>query len=468
MTEMTRLPLVVELKPAPSAEGAFVCLAALPGCIFLDSSLVHDPLGRFSFLAADPFDQISLPAGRAGLLDELRRRLAPLATPPCPGLPPFQGGAAGLFGYELNHSLETLPWARWDEFHLPALSIGLYDLVVAFDHQTSQVWVISHGLPELDPPRRRKKAEERLEEFVQRLSGPSLTGHRGRTPETPAALAAPHHRVDGNMYSNFSRREYLRAVQQVIDYIRQGDIFQANLSQRLVCRANCDPVTLYLRIRRQTPAPFAGYYDAGSFQVISASPERFLMVRDGQVETRPIKGTRPDWQPPEVRMFAAEELRSSEKDRAENIMIVDLMRNDLSRVCLPESISVPQLCAVEAYGYVQHLVSVVRGVLRADSDALGLIAAAFPGGSVTGAPKVRAMEIITELEQVARGAYCGSLGYVAWDGRADLNILIRTLTASRGWWQFPVGGGIVAQSDPRREYEETWTKARWILPVLEP
>jgi para-aminobenzoate synthetase component 1 len=240
-----------------------------------------------------------------------------------------------------------------------------------------------------------------------------------------------------------------------------------NLSQRLLYTAgDGDAVSLYRRLRQCNPAPFAGYFDLGEFQIVSASPERFLQVRDRQVETRPIKGTRPRTGDPDVDRAAEAELLASEKDRAENVMIVDLLRNDLSRVCTPESVRVSQLCGVEAYEYVLHLVSAVRGRLRDECSPIDLLRAAFPSGSVTGAPKVRAMEIIAELEPTARGAYCGALGYLGFDGSLDLNVLIRTITAGRGWWQFPVGGGIVAQSSPQREYEETWHKAEGILRSL--
>ncbi len=207
----------------------------------------------------------------------------------------------------------------------------------------------------------------------------------------------------------------------------------------------------------------AGYLDAGEFQILSASPERFVSVRDGAVETRPIKGTRARIDRPEADLFAGDELRLSEKDRAENVMIVDLLRNDLSRVCTDDSVQVTQLCGVEVFAYVQHLVSTVRGKLAPDQTAVDLLRAVFPGGSITGAPKIRAMEIITELEPTARGAYCGALGYLGFDGVMDTSILIRTITAGRGWWQLPVGGGIVAQSDPAAEYEETWHKAAGLL-----
>jgi len=266
--------------------------------------------------------------------------------------------------------------------------------------------------------------------------------------------------------SSFSEADYLRAVEQAIEYVFAGDVFQVNLAQRLLYPAHGDSVALYLRLRRSNPAPFAGYFDLGDFQIVSSSPERFLRVADRLVETRPIKGTRPWRDREEADLSAGEELRQSEKDRAENVMIVDLLRNDLSRVCDPESVYVSQLCGLETYAYVQHLVSVVRGELRDTCTPLDLLRAAFPGGSITGAPKVRAMEIIAELEPTARGAYCGSLGYLGFDGSLDLSILIRTITAGRGWWQAPVGGGIVAQSDPRQEYLETWDKAEGLIRAL--
>ena len=289
----------------------------------------------------------------------------------------------------------------------------------------------------------------------------------------PATELAPQFAVDAAaaglgalLTSNFAPAEYLETVRRAIEYIHAGDIFQVNLAQRLLHPATDDPVALYLRLRRRNPAPFGGYFDLGEFQIASASPERFLQVIDSRVEARPIKGTRRRTARPEADLFAGDDLKQSAKDNAENVMIVDLLRNDLSRVCRPESVVVSELCRLETYEFVQHLVSVVRGALRPGLAPLDLLRSAFPGGSITGAPKVRAMEIIAGLEPTARGAYCGSLGYIGFDGTLDTNILIRTITAGRGWWQFPVGGGIVAQSDPHREYEETWHKAEGLLRAL--
>jgi para-aminobenzoate synthetase component 1 len=268
--------------------------------------------------------------------------------------------------------------------------------------------------------------------------------------------------------SNLSRDDYRRVVERATEYIRAGDIFQVNLAQRLLYPATDGSVALYQRLRRQNPATFAAYFDLGPFQIVSASPERFVQVRDRQVEARPIKGTRQRTQLPEADLFSGDELQASDKDRAENVMIVDLLRNDLSRACAADSVRVTDLCRLETYEFVQHLVSVVRGELRTGQTALDLVRSAFPGGSITGAPKVRAMEIITELEPTARGAYCGALGYFGFDGSCDMNLLIRTITAGRGWWQAPVGGGIVAQSQPESEYAETWHKAEGLLRAFVP
>ena len=274
--------------------------------------------------------------------------------------------------------------------------------------------------------------------------------------------------MDGpaGLTSNFSRAAYLSAVERAIEYIRAGDIFQVNLAQRLLFPAADSAVALYLRLRARNPAPFAGYFDCGAYQIASASPERFLKLAAGEVETRPIKGTRQRTRRPEADLYAGDELAQSEKDRAENVMIVDLLRNDLARVCQSDSVRVTQLCRLETYELVQHLVSAVRGTLRPGAGPFELLRATFPGGSISGAPKVRAMEIIAELEPTARGPYCGALGYVGFDGTLDTNLLIRTIVASRGWWQAPVGGGIVEPSIPEREYEETWHKAAGLIRAL--
>ena len=379
-----------------------------------------------------------------------------------------------MLSYDLSRSLERIPRPRYDEFQTPGTAIGLYDTVIAFDHATHRTWIFSQGFPETDPQRRRRRAQQRIEQFSGLLTAPygsrpgDFRGACSGQDRIESGKLAPQFasEVLPELTSNFSPDEYRQIIQRGIDYIYAGDVFQVNLAQRLLHPARDDSVSLYLRLRQRNPATFSAYFDLGRFQIVSASPERFLRVVSGAVEARPIKGTRRRTRLPEADLFAGDELIQSEKDRAENVMIVDLLRNDISRVCVPDSVRVTQLCGLETYQFVQHLVSVVVGQLPSGIPAVDLVPAAFPGGSITGAPKVRAMEIIAELEPTARGPYCGSLGYFGFDGAMDLNILIRTITAGRGWWQLPVGGGIVAQSQPQQEYEETWHKAAGLLAAL--
>lgn len=469
--ERSHRPAVRELVPAPDPTDVLLKLQRLPHCLFLDSALKDRELGRYSFLAADPCAFWTLPTEHPNPLGFLRDQLDGWHTLAEPELPPFQGGAAGLLAYDLNRHLERIPVPRYDEFQMPALAIGLYDVVVAFDHAENRAWVVSQGLPHRDPGPRRSHASRRLDQFLTLLAEPARTHTPHRPPgrqDLTASQLAPQFPVDADadVTSNFSIQGYFAAVRQAVEYILAGDIFQVNLAQRLLHPARQDSLSLYLRLRERNPAPFAGYFDLGPFQIVSASPERFLSVRERRVETRPIKGTRQRCGNAEADLFAAQALRESDKDRAENIMIVDLLRNDLSRVCRGDSVRVRELCRLETYPFVHHLVSVVEGELAPHRVPLDLIRAAFPGGSITGAPKVRAMEIIQELEPTARGAYCGSLGYLGLDGALDLSILIRTITAGRGWWQMPVGGGVVAQSVPEREYEETMHKAFGLLRSL--
>jgi para-aminobenzoate synthetase component 1 len=478
---MTQLPLVEELIPAPDVVAALRAFVSWPHAVLFDSALRREPVGRYSFLSADPYHFVERTRLRFGddPFAELRPEWSKFQVESVAGLPPFQGGAAGLLGYELGQAWEHIPSAKWDEFQMPALAMGLYDWVLAWDHAAGRAWIISHGIPETDPARRIDRASERLRSVRAALVGATATARL--SPEEwrnwssceesfrlPASRLAPNWPAPGlpGLTSNFSRDGYLRTIERVIEYIHAGDIFQANLSQRLMFPVQCDSIELFDRLRSCNPAPFAGYFATGDWAVVSASPERFLCVNDSEVETRPIKGTRRRRHVPEADLFSRDELRESEKDQAENVMIVDLLRNDLSRVCQAGSIRVPALCHVETYETVQHLVSEIRGQLESGRDAWDLLRATFPGGSITGAPKVRAMEIIAELEPTARGPYCGSLAYVGFDGQMDSSILIRTFTIRHGWIQCPVGGGIVAQSSPEAEYEETLHKAEGMLRAL--
>ena len=465
-----RLPLVDELDHSLDPEQVFSAFASLPHVLFLDSALRDPVLGRYSFVAADPFSFLEVPIDAHDGLTQIRHLMAGWETETQTSLPPFQGGAAGLFTYDLCHSLEQIPPARHTEFKVPALAVGLYDVVVAFDHRSNRSWIFSQGFPATTTNGRLHRAHQRLNYFQQLLKNPTAEPYRSthNPDDVPVDRLAPQYKVSGglDLTSDFSAAGYRQAVQRAVDHIHAGDLFQVNLSQRLLCPARDQSQQLYLRLRQRNPATFAAYFDLGPFQIVSASPERFLQVRDRHVEARPIKGTRQRTQHAVADLFRAEELIHSEKDRAENVMIVDLLRNDLSRVCQPETVCVKQLCDLELYAFVQHLVSNVCGTLAPGQTPLDLLQASFPGGSITGAPKVRAMQIIAEIEPTARGAYCGSLGYVGFDGAMDLSILIRTITAGQGWWQLPVGGGIVAQSLPQQEYEETWHKAQGLIDSL--
>ena len=463
----------------PALDDLLPLFAEWPGLVVFDSAKTSPQLGRYSYLSADPFQTFELPHARPGVdpFVEIREALATFPAEPIPELPPFQGGAAGVLSYELGRCFENLPEVPHDELEIPHLAVGLYDWVLAWDHVEGKCWLISQGFPETEPGRRERRAKERAEQVLGTIEGgrgergESLTDVRPRSGERGyGELTAPCDPAPGpvGLLSNFSRARYLAAVERVIEYIRAGDIFQANLAQRLMYPSEESPQDLYLRLRQRNPAPFAGCFFRDDWAILSASPERFIQLDgEGFAETRPIKGTRLRRNHPEVDLFSADELRESAKDQAENLMIVDLLRNDLSRVCRPGSIRVPQLCQVESYETVQHLVSVVQGQLQPGHDAWDLLRATFPGGSITGAPKVRAMEIIAELEQVARGPYCGSLFYVGFDGRCDSSILIRTFVVRRGWVQCSVGGGITVQSDPEAEYHETLHKAAGMLRVWE-
>ncbi len=482
-----RFPLIEELPPGIEAWDAFRSVSRLPGAVFFDSALRDPLLGRHSFVAADPFrilrwrsgepgDPFSLLA--AGISEFTSIAGAGTEAEETPGLPPFRGGAAGLLGYGLGRSLEDIPPFRFDEFQAPDLAMGLYDRVLAFDHLTGKAWAISQGFPESEPARRASRARRRIDEVLGLLSRPAPSpveadaareGKGGGAPAIPrAALLAPAREVGGvtGVLSDFSREEYVRAVKRAIEYVRAGDVFQVNLAQRLLAPRRTGPVEFYGRLRERNPAPFAAFLSLGDVCLASASPERFLRVAGDIVETRPIKGTRRRGATEAEDRAIREELERCPKDRAENVMIVDLLRNDLSRVSRPFTVEVPSLFRVESYSTVHHLVSEVRGRLREGRGAIDLLRAAFPGGSVTGAPKIRAMEIIAEMEPAARGAYCGSLAWIGFDGAMDSSVLIRTVTHGRGWLQFPVGGGIVALSDPDEEYAETLAKAEGILRAL--
>jgi len=458
-------PTVKELEIVPPVSEALRAFAGCPGLILFDSAKRDAKLGRYSFLSALPTKTFRIAEPRYGLdpFVELRACLEDFSYEVIPGLPPFQGGLAGVLSYELGGCWEQLPAPSVNEFAIPVLSVGLYDWVIAWDHVANRAWVIAQDMEDDSPETRIASVIDRLLSTLPRdkdvpSTAPSLTIETQQYP------------ISGSpgVMSNFSTDQYRKCVARVVEYILAGDIFQANLSQRLLSRCQLSPVDLYLRLREVNAAPFGGCYFDEDWSVLSASPERFLSLSDGIVSSRPIKGTRQRLHGSEIDLYSQDALRESPKDAAENVMIVDLMRNDLSRVCSPGSISVPELCRLESYETVHHLVSEVRGKLREESDMWDLLAATFPGGSITGAPKVRAMQIINELEQIARGPYCGSMFYVGFDGTMDSNILIRTFVQRGELLQCSVGGGIVAQSSPDAEYAETEHKAAGMLRAILP
>ena len=489
-------PLVEELVPAPDPAGSCERLAGLPYRLFLDSASGRAPLGRYSYLAADPVAVVRSKGARTERLDRasgvatvvpgdalsaLGALLADERADPVPGLPPFQGGAAGYIGYDWGSVLERLPAPRHDDLAIPDVVVGVYDWVIAWDHVAGRAWIVSTGLPVTEPALRARRATERLAAVRAHLTAPGGDSsgdrpERSRTPRAaPAGGRAPSHPVEGGWWgprlplrSSFTHAGYLAAVTRVRDYIVAGDIFQANLSQRFEAPLAEPPWALYQRLRARNPAPFAAYVDFPEATVLSVSPERFLRVGGaGDVETRPIKGTRPRGVGPEHDAALGRALEESAKDRAENLMIVDLLRNDLSRVCAPGTVRVPELFALERHPTVHHLVSTVVGTLAPGASVVALLRAAFPGGSITGAPKVRAMEIIAELEPSRRGVYCGAVGYWSVTGALDTSIAIRTAVALGDAVYFSAGGGIVADSDPEQEYRETLDKARAIIDALD-
>ena len=482
-------PLVEELIPVPDPVESCARFRGLPYLLFLDSARDSDRLGRYSFLTADPAIVIHGKGTSATRTDTATGRGMPLAVhalaavreimephraDPVPGLPPFQGGAAGYLAYDWGAVLERLPSPRYDDLAIPDVVFPIYDWVIAWDHLERRAWLISTGLPEVGA-QKSQHSVSRLAFVLSRLRNDSLsTEIPSESPSRGSPEPAPSYPVsdtdlpaDLDLRSSFTHRGYLDALTHVREYIIAGDIFQANLSQRFEALLAESPWTLYRRLRAHNPAPFAAFLEFGAVTVASASPERFLRLNAAnEIEARPIKGTRPRGVYPAHDAALGRALQESAKDRAENLMIVDLMRNDLSRVSIPGSVRVPELFALERYATVHHLVSTVVGTLETGRDAIDLLCATFPGGSITGAPKVRAMEIIAELEPSRRGVYCGSIGYVSVTGVMDTSIVIRTYQAVRGRVYFSAGGGIVADSDPEQEYRETFDKARALIRAL--
>lgn len=438
------------------ASAYFAAIRDLPWAAWLDSG----GRGRFDILVAQPaatlvtqgeLTEICDPSGVGQSAEqpfELLRKQLGVPITPIPDIP-FAGGALGYWGYDLARHCHRIPAIAQDHEHLPEMAVGIYDWSIVIDHHELSARLVSR--------QRYDGTAQVLWQIYERLSKVTAS-NQGPGEAT--------FKVQSNAVSNFSATAYRNAFDAVQKYLHEGDCYQVNLAQRYAAQARGDAYPAYLELRRLSPAPFSAFLDWPRAQILCASPERFLQVRLGKVETRPIKGTRPRSADGAEDARLAEELRHHPKDRAENLMIVDLLRNDLNKSCEPGSVRTPKLFEVESYSNVHHLVSTVEGKLKAGRDALDVLQDCFPGGSITGAPKQRAMEIIEQLEPHRRGVYCGAIGYIGHDGNMDTNIAIRTLVYSGGEIRCWAGGGIVADSQCDAEYQETLDKAAAMLEVL--
>jgi para-aminobenzoate synthetase component I len=471
MSTTARLPLIEELDTGLATVALFEQFRHEPVCFFLDSSMNKQKLGRYSFMGSSPFllfsshgDNITLTQNgktttlRDNPFDMMGQLLQTYKLDTNDAPVPFAGGAVGYFSFDLCHFVEKLPRTALDDLQLPESYFGFYDLILAYDNLLNKAWLVSTGFPELHETKRIEKAKERIVDFKNRLA---------YAPSKAVEHASPVQAI-GNvkLKGNFTHNKYIKAVQKARQYIIDGDIFEVNISQRFETKISISPYDLYSRLRSINPSPFGAYLNFDEVAVVSASPERFLRVQGDCVEARPIKGTCRRGRNPAEDRVKARELLGSSKDHAENMMIVDLERNDLGRVCRYGTVQVTELAILEKYSTVFHLTSTIVGRLRTGKNRIDLLKAAFPGGSITGAPKIRAMEIIDELEPTRRSVYTGSLGYLGFDGNMDINIVIRSFLVKGNHAYFQVGGAVVYDSDPEGEYQETLDKAKALIDSL--
>jgi para-aminobenzoate synthetase component 1 len=460
-------PILQSIPTAHTPESLVESLRGERGVVLLRSGVFDSAQARYSFVAARPFLTFRSFGSRCEMdaphqavfgnpwqvLDALMSRYELLDEI---DLPFPLGGCFGFWGYDLKNFVEPrLPRKAVNDLALPDCQTGFYDSLVAFDHQIGQVWIISTGL-QADGTRDARQARRQLDFWRERLESPPAAPRTA----TPDAIPAP------TVTSSFSRDEFIAKVERVRQYIRAGDIYQANLSHRLTARAGLAPWNFFQRLCDVSPAPFAAWLDCDDFQLCSSSPELFLRLSGASIQTRPIKGTRPRSSDATRDAQLSYELQTSAKEMAELVMITDLLRNDLGKVCEYGSVQVPELVRLERYAHVQHHVSTVSGRLRPDQTHFSAFASCFPGGSVTGAPKIRAMEIIDELEPIARGPYTGAIGYLGFNRESQLNIAIRTAICQGDAIHFHVGAGIVADSVAEAEYEETLAKAGGFLAAI--
>jgi para-aminobenzoate synthetase component I len=436
----------------------FSALAAEPWAMLLDSAASNHVNSRFDILVARPVATLLYQKGQLiqteqgqsqllqmdpfGALQQLTHRYFP-DKPELSDTPdlPFVGGALGYFGYDLGTVIEPVPQAADTGALLPDMAIGIFLWALILDKQQQQLWYVDYR--------------------------GDAASHWAQTSELFTATAETKaFELTSDWQANMDKASYSKKFDQVQSYLQSGDCYQINLAQRFEASYSGDEWQAYLTLRSKNAAPFSAFLRLPQGAVLSLSPERFLQLKAGQVETKPIKGTRPRFADAQLDKQSAEELQAAPKDRAENVMIVDLLRNDLGKHCVPGTVKVPALFAIESFPAVHHLVSTITGTLSPNADACDLLRGAFPGGSITGAPKVRAMQIIAELEPNSRSVYCGAVGYINSSGDMDTNIAIRTLVMAQGKAFCWAGGGIVADSEVNAEYEETFHKVNKILPLL--
>ncbi|WP_198245130.1 aminodeoxychorismate synthase component I [methane-oxidizing endosymbiont of Gigantopelta aegis] len=452
---MTAAKLQIHPLPYfPDSADLFSAIANKPWAIFLDSGYPITHQGRFDIIACDPVVTLETRGQKTTIKQQgevlvseadpfaLVKQFLDVSLSSEEDLP-FNGGAIGYFSYDLARRLEKLPEIAEDAEQIPEMAVGIYHWAVIVDHHKQQTHLIGHHL-----------SEDVWETLIDQFS------------LLPAVPQDDSFSVLETPVSNMDRDYYAKAFDKIQHYLKEGDCYQVNLAQRFSAPCQGNLWLAYRYLRQINAAPFSSYINLPDVQVLSSSPERFLSVNDGEVETKPIKGTRSRKFSEQLDVLQIGALIESRKDRAENVMIVDLLRNDISKCCKPGSVKVPRLFDIESYATVHHLVSTVKGELKHDQHALDLLRSCFPGGSITGAPKIRAMEIIEELEPHRRGVYCGSIGYIGFNGNMDTNIAIRTLVHSDGCIRLWAGGGIVNDSSMEEEYQESFDKAAALLNVL--
>jgi anthranilate synthase component 1 len=426
----------------------------------LESVEGGERLARYSFIGTEPYRLLTVRAkDRDNPLQLIEQELGKYEIVPVNGLPRFSGGAVGYLSYETVTRFEEMPSPDPDPLGLPESVFMFVDTMLVFDHVTHKIKVLSYVHLDGDIEKNYQQAVDKIDELVNRLNQPIKLSQR--------AKVAPHPINRGKLSSNFSRKAFEESVLKIKQYITAGEAIQVVLSQRLAQPTDAAPFEIYRALRSINPSPYMFFLDFTDFYIIGASPEILVRVEDGMVMTRPLAGTRPRGKSPDEDALLEQELRSDEKERAEHIMLVDLGRNDIGRVSQPGTVEVSDLMEVERYSHVMHLVTHVKGRLRPDMNAFDALRACFPAGTVSGAPKIRAMEIIAELEPEKRGAYAGAAGYLSFTGNMDMAIAIRTMVVKKGIAYTQAGCGVVYDSIPEREYEETMNKARALLKAID-